>query len=161
MKLIPFCLFAIVTLLTFSCQSKKDKGGDEVVTEIEKDTSKKGNVMYIELTDPLDEAMIAEGKNIFEQKCDNCHRLDSVKLVGPGWVGITNRRSPEWIMNMIINVGIMVDQDSAAHQLRSEHDLTMPEQNLAVDKARAVLEFLRNNDLEKTGTKDLGDKKGE
>ena len=81
MKLIPFCLLITVTFLTLSCQSKKEKEG--VVTEIEKDTSQKGHLTYIELTDPLDEAMIAEGKNIFEQKCDNCHRLDSVKLVGP------------------------------------------------------------------------------
>ena len=127
--------------------------------QIESDTTAKGNVTYIDISDPLDASLIEEGKIIFEKRCDNCHRGDSIKLVGPGWAGITNRRSPEWIMNMILNVSIMVEHDSVAHKLLDENDVKMPDQNLSVDKARAVLEFMRANDLERVGSKDGGDTK--
>ncbi|MTI41124.1 c-type cytochrome [Fulvivirga lutimaris] len=127
--------------------------------QIESDTTTKGNVTYIDTSDPLDVALITEGKIIFEKRCDNCHRSDSIKLVGPGWAGITNRRSPEWIMNMILNVGIMVEHDSVAHKLLEENEVKMPDQHLAVDKARAVLEFMRANDLKTVGSKDEADTK--
>lgn len=127
--------------------------------EIESDTTSKGIVAYIDTSEPLDMALIEEGKIIFEKRCDNCHRSDTIKLIGPGWGGITNRRSPEWIMNMILNVGIMVEHDSVAHQLLNENEVKMPDQNLGVDKARAVLEFMRANDLKTVGSKDQGDTK--
>ena len=127
--------------------------------QIESDTTVKGNITYLDISDPLDASLIEEGKIIFEKRCDNCHRSDSIKLVGPGWIGITNRRSPEWIMNMILNVGIMVEHDSVAHQLLDENEVKMPDQNLGVDKARAILEYMRANDLKTLGSKDEGDTK--
>jgi mono/diheme cytochrome c family protein len=161
MKSNQIYLLIVVALIVYSCggPSKKSENDSPSTSVIEKDTTAKGNITYLDISGPLDESLIAEGRSIFEQRCDNCHRLDTTKLVGPGWAGITNRRSPEWIMNMILNVSIMIEQDSIAHHLKSQNETKMPNQNLAVDKARSILEFMRKNDLDQTATKDQGDTK--
>jgi hypothetical protein len=103
----------------------------------------------LQITNPLNAQWVSEGKNISEVKCQSCHRLTAEKLVGPGWSGITQRRKPEWIMNMITNVDVMLEQDPAAQKLLEECLVRMPNQNLNKDEARKVLEFMRSNDGQK------------
>jgi hypothetical protein len=57
---------------------------------------------------------------------------------------------------MILNVNVMLEQDSIAHQLLAENETVMPSQYLAIDDARSVLEFMRSNDLKMTGEEDKG-----
>ncbi|HXB11880.1 MAG TPA: cytochrome c, partial [Bacteroidia bacterium] len=77
------------------------------------------------------------------------HKLTDEKLVGPGWKGVTDRRTPEWIMNFITNTNVMLDSDLVAQQLMVICTTRMPNQNLSDDQARAVLEFMRKNDGKK------------
>ncbi|HEX6181132.1 MAG TPA: cytochrome c, partial [Chitinophagaceae bacterium] len=69
--------------------------------------------------------------------------------VGPGWAGVTKKRKPEWILNMITNVDMMLASDAEAQKLLEECLVRMPNQNLTLDEARRVLEFMRSNDGEK------------
>ena len=82
-------------------------------------------------------------------KCQSCHRLTGEKLVGPGWQEVTKRRAPVWIMNMITNTEMMLDNDAEARKLLELCMVRMPNQNLTKDQAREVIEFMRNNDGEK------------
>ncbi len=103
----------------------------------------------IQLTNPLNAQWVTEGKSIYEVKCQACHKLTNEKLVGPGWSGVTKKRKPEWIMNMITNVDMMLEQDPDAQKLLEECLVRMPNQNLNKDEARKVVEFQRSNDGEK------------
>jgi hypothetical protein len=103
----------------------------------------------IQLTHPLNAQWVADGKAIYNLKCQACHNLTNQKLVGPGWSGVTTRRSPEWIMNMITNVDMMLEKDTAAQRLLEECLVRMPNQNLNKEEARKVLEFQRSNDGQK------------
>ena len=103
----------------------------------------------VQITNPLNAQWIAEGKGIYELKCQACHKLTGEKLVGPGWLNVTKRRKPEWIMNMITNVDIMLARDPDAQKLLEDCLVRMPNQNLTKDEARKVLEFQRSNDGEK------------
>ena len=103
----------------------------------------------VHLTNPLNAQWVAEGKNIYEVKCQACHKLTNEKLVGPGFKGVTGRRKPEWIINMITNVDMMLEKDPEAQRLLEECLVRMPNQNLTFEEARKVLEFQRNNDGEK------------
>jgi cytochrome c551/c552 len=103
----------------------------------------------VELTHPLNAQWVTDGKAIYDLKCQSCHNLTDQKLVGPGWKGVTQRRKPEWILNMITNVDIMLEQDAQAQKLLEECLVRMPNQNLSKEEARKVLEFQRNNDGEK------------
>ncbi|HEY6063500.1 MAG TPA: c-type cytochrome, partial [Chitinophagaceae bacterium] len=100
----------------------------------------------IKLTNPLDTAMVSGGKAIYDLKCHSCHNLTDVKLVGPGWLGVTKRRSPTWILNMITNVDMMLETDPEAQKLLELCMVRMPNQNLMIEDARKVLEFQRSND---------------
>jgi len=125
-----------------------------IETEPEADPRGVGEVKNVELTDPLEESMIASGKAIYEMKCSACHKLTDQRVVGPGWAGVTNQRRPEWIMNMITNVDVMLEEDPVAQKLLEECLTRMPNQSVSIGDARAILEFMRKNDVEKVGEKD-------
>jgi cytochrome c5 len=113
-----------------------------------------GEVKNVVLTDPLEEGMFKKGKAIYEMKCSACHKVDAKRVVGPGFEGITNKRRPEWIMNMITNVDVMLDEDPTAQKLLEECLTRMPNQNVSIGDARDLLEFMRHNDEARLGTRD-------
>ena len=110
-----------------------------------------GPVSSIELSEDIDAALAAEGKSIFESKCSACHQLTDEKVVGPGLLGVTEKRKPEWIMNMMINPEEMTKKDPEAKKLLAEHLTQMTNQDISEKDARAILEYLRQNDLEAQG----------
>jgi len=91
---------------------------------------------------PVDEAMVAKGKEIFELKCTACHKVEK-RFIGPSPRGVVDRRTPEWIMNMILNPDVMVKENANARQLLMEYSAPMANQNLTEEEARAVLEYFR------------------
>ena len=100
----------------------------------------------VELTNPLNQQWVTTGKGIYEMKCQSCHKLTEERLVGPGWKGVTQRREPHWIMNMITNVEMMLEKDAEAQKLLEQCLVRMPNQNLSKDEARQVFEYMRSND---------------
>jgi mono/diheme cytochrome c family protein len=108
-----------------------------------------GRFRDVQLTHPPDEKMAARGLTIYQSKCFACHKLSGELLVGPGWAGVTNRRTPEWIMNWITNTKVMLDKDLAAQADMALCLIRMPNQDLTDDQARDVLEFMRKNDGKK------------
>ncbi len=105
-----------------------------------------GPVTTVEVGADIDQALATNGKSLFEGKCSACHQLTDQKIVGPGLAGVTERRQPEWIMNMIINPEEMTKKDPTAKKLLAEHLTQMTNQNVNEQDARAILEFLRQND---------------
>ena len=160
---IPFFLRAIVVLflgLAFavSCSSG-DSSNPTTKTAVETapppaDPKGIGEIKNVTLTDPLEESMLASGLAIYDMKCSACHKLTDMRVVGPGWAGVTNRRRPEWIMNMITNVDIMLDKDPVAQKMLEECLMRMPNQSVSIGDARALLEFMRKNDVDQVGSKD-------
>jgi mono/diheme cytochrome c family protein len=143
--------FISIFLALTACSDKSAKDQLKPATSTEnKTTSDKGIGPFtnVELTNPLDQTMVATGKGIYDLKCAACHKLSETRLVGPGFTGVTKRRKPEWIMNMITNVDVMLDQDPEARKLFEQCLTRMPNQNVTNEDARAVLEFFRKNDGE-------------
>jgi cytochrome c len=91
---------------------------------------------------PIDKALAEKGKGLFETKCSMCHKMDST-YVGPALRTITARRTPAFVMNMILNPQEMVERHPVAKRLLAERMSFMANQNLSLDEARAVLEYLR------------------
>ncbi len=91
----------------------------------------------------LDTELASSGETEFKAKCTACHKI-SKRHIGPALKGVTERRSPEWIMNMILNPEEMVQKDPIAKQLLIEYNgAPMANQNLTEDEARAILEYFR------------------
>lgn len=106
-------------------------------------------VKTVELTNPLNKEWVTAGKGIYDTKCLACHKLTNEKLVGPGWAGVTKRREPVWLMNMITNVDMMLATDAEAQKMLEECLVRMPNQNVTQEDARKIIEFMRDNDGEK------------
>lgn len=105
-----------------------------------------GKFTKVEIGEALDIAMAAEGEKVYGVKCSSCHKLTSEKLVGPGWTGVTERHSAEWIMNFSTNTDAMLDKDPKAQAQLEICLVRMPNQNLSDDDARHLYEFMRKND---------------
>ncbi len=149
--------FKVIILLTvalawFSCGDKKSDGP---VTEPAKEEVKKevadadpmsnkgiGPISSVTMGE-IDADLAAAGEVEFKAKCTACHKI-SKRHIGPALKGVTERRSPEWIMNMILNPEEMVQKDPIAKQLLVEYNgAPMANQNLTEDEARAILEYFR------------------
>ena len=154
MKRLFLYLLALTPLLWYGCSGK---GAEQRAEAPETDTSAilqqpethGTEVKEVALPTPLDPTMVKKGSDIYDLKCMSCHKLTDEKLVGPGWKGVTTKRKPTWIINMITNVDMMLAEDAEAQKLLEQCLVRMPNQNITAEEARSVLEFMRKNDGEK------------
>lgn len=151
-----FAAFTSCLLIAAACNSNDGNSGTAASADNNAGTSEAassganpkgiGPHQNVQLTHPLDEKMIAAGKNEYDVKCASCHKLTDERLVGPGWKGVTDRRTPEWIMNFITNTEEMIEKDTAAQNMLEVCLVKMPNQGLGETQARNVLEYMRKND---------------
>lgn len=106
-----------------------------------------GPVTQVDIPATVDPEMAVLGDTLFVNKCTACHKMDTRKI-GPPLVGVTKRRTPEWIMNMILNPEKMVVENEAAKKLLMEYIAPMANQSLKEEEARAILEYFRSVDAE-------------
>jgi len=154
----------LFTILLMNCggkEEKKDEGfsyqkkattekkatakTEKVVASKKIDLTNKGvgPITSLTLNDEIDQTMVAHGEDVYKKMCTACHRVDK-KFIGPAPTGIMKRRTPEWIMNMILNPDEMVQKDPLAKELLIEFNGSpMANQNLTEEDARAVLEYFR------------------
>lgn len=152
-----------VTLL-LSCGGKEEKKKEgftyQKKTPTEKTTTKKaekvpaskqvdltnkgiGPITSLTLPAEIDEKMAAQGEEVFKKMCTACHRADK-KFIGPAPKNILERRTPEWVMNMMLDPEGMVKNDPLAKALLIEFNGSpMANQNLTEEEARSVLEYFR------------------
>ena len=154
----------LFALLVISCGGKEEKKEEkfsyekkstktEAVTKKEEkvpaskrvDLTNKGvgPITSVDLAADINQSMATHGEDVFKKMCTACHRPDK-KFIGPAPTGILERRTPEWVMNMILNPEEMVKNDPLAKDLLIEFNGSpMANQNLSEEDARAVLEYFR------------------
>jgi mono/diheme cytochrome c family protein len=103
-----------------------------------------GPIESIELG-PIDEQLVAAGQETYDLLCSACHKIES-RYIGPALLGVTERRAPEWIMNMILAPDVMIQEDETAFALYAEYLSPMANQGLTEEQARAILEYFRSVD---------------
>jgi cytochrome c2 len=149
-----FAIVPFVALMLLSCQQKTQEepkpaqrvDAPKPAEQKEETVSDKGIGPITEVKlGPIDQNLVKKGKEIFDSKCASCHKLEE-RYVGPPLKGVTKRRKPEWIMNMILNPTEMEQKDPIAKQLLAEYLTQMTFQNVSQEDARAILEYLRSVD---------------
>jgi mono/diheme cytochrome c family protein len=102
-----------------------------------------GPVTSVTLAPEINQEMAARGEEIYQKMCTACHK-PTERFIGPAPKGILQRRTPEWVMNMILNPDQMVKEDPIAKKLLMEYNGSpMANQNLTEEQARDVLEYFR------------------
>lgn len=153
MKYLPKILVLAIIIALISCgENKKTEGvsyGKPVAEKVpasERVNLKNkgvGSVRSVDLPLVVDEELAKSGEEIYGKLCVACHMVDK-KFIGPAPNGILERRSPEWVMNMILNPEKMVKEDPLAKDLLEEYNGSpMVSQNVTRDEARAILEYFR------------------
>lgn len=140
--------------LTIGCGNNEEKKSDDgtapqsMVQDAPKDDGQGiGKFKNVTLA-ALDEKLAEQGKVVFEAKCSACHNPTDVKKVGPGLKGVTERRQPAWILNMITNPVEMTQKDPTAKDLLATHLTQMTFQDVSDDQVKQILEYFRENDHE-------------
>ncbi len=102
-----------------------------------------GPVSSVDFGDAIDQEMAAKGEATFKAICTACHMAEQ-RMIGPALKGVYERRSPEWVMNMILNPDGMLKEDPIAKALLKEYNnAIMLNQNLSQEQARELAEYLR------------------
>ena len=159
-------LTIVFSVLLMSCGGKEEKKKDGFSVDRSKATEKPvesepaadaepasarvdltskgvGPITAVTLDAEIDQALAKQGEEVYNQMCLACHRIGK-KFIGPAPNGILERRSPEWVMNMILNPEGMVKEDPLAKELLVEFNGSpMANQGLTEEQARAVLEYFR------------------
>jgi mono/diheme cytochrome c family protein len=153
-----FVILFLVSAFMAACGGSTDKNpGTSETSSAEASKTENGNPSYdpqrgegkfkdVAVAEKLDAAMAAEGEKVYGVKCSSCHKLTSEKLVGPGWLGVTDRHAAPWIMNFVTNTDAMLDKDPKAQAQLEICLVRMPNQNLSDADARALYEYMRKND---------------
>jgi mono/diheme cytochrome c family protein len=153
LALTAYCLIVwgslgLATAQLLSSCSKQD--GEAAKTEASKDASKEAvkekpqyyKVKNVELGASIDAAMAKNGTQIFDVTCTGCHKYDE-KYVGPALGDVTKRRTPEYIMNMILDTETMIEKDDTVKCMLQTYLMKMPNMQVDEKDARSVLEHLR------------------
>ena len=158
-------LTLVITLLALSCGGGEEKKEEKTKVQLKRQpTTKKvesksndtkpsetidltnkgvGPITSLDITADVDQAMATKGKDVYDKMCTACHRIGK-KFIGPAPNGILERRTPEWVMNMILDPEGMTQKDPLAKALLMEFNGSpMANQNLTEEEARAVLEYFR------------------
>ena len=103
---------------------------EKTVPTIDMNNKGVGPIKSVILGSSIDKSMADKGQQLFKNKCSTCHRTDR-KFIGPSPAGIMDRRSPEWIMNMIMNPSEMTAKDPIAKELLAQFNGSpMADQNI-------------------------------
>lgn len=156
-KTITLSCFGILVFAIVSCGGDKSNEQNVATPVTTNEPAANGNPSYdpnrgegkfkdVEVGATLDVAMAEIGTKAFDVKCASCHKLTDEKLVGPGWAGVSTRRTPTWLMNFITNTDEMINKDPAAQAQLEICLVRMPNQSLTDEEARGLVEFMRKND---------------
>ena len=96
--------------------------------------------------DDLDQELASQGKEVFEQKCSACHK-PTERYIGPALGDVLDRRTPAYVMNMMMNPDEMTKKHPEARKLLQEYMSPMPYQNVSKEQARAIVEYFRTIEM--------------
>jgi len=99
----------------------------------------------VSLNGDISQEMVNTGKEVFKTKCSACHKLDD-SYVGPPLGDVLEKRTPTYVMNMILNPVEMTKKHPEARKMLAQYMNQMTFQNVTRDQARAIVEYLRVED---------------
>lgn len=102
-----------------------------------------GKIKEVSMDAQVNGEFAQKGEKIFGVVCSACHKYDA-RYVGPALGDVYKRRTPVYIMNMILDTEVMLEKDDTARCLLQEYLTKMPNAQVNETDARYVLEHLRD-----------------
>jgi mono/diheme cytochrome c family protein len=102
-----------------------------------------GGVRSAQAQMKVDAQAADRGKKIWNTKqCAGCHELGRQQSTGPDLIGVTDRRSSEWLHKWLKDPVAMTGEDSTAMALKKQFGSQMPKLGLTDSDAEALINFL-------------------
>lgn len=161
MKRISIAVVVLACAIWVACESPRNTSSWSTQSPNAPTSSTPVDLGVGPVTEPVDLASLDESKEktgaaLFQAKCSPCHKLDE-RYIGPALVGVTERRQPAWILNMILNPENMIVNDPTAKSLLATFLTPMANQHLTREEAECVLVYFREHDEEKREAKSTDD----
>ena len=143
-------LLVVALLISFAwisgCSTNDESASEDTPSfaEDQKPKASYGKIKSVDVGTTINASMANSGKEVFEMKCSACHKYDE-RYVGPALGKVVDRRTPEFIMNMILDTETMIEKDDTVKCLLQEYMMKMPNQSVDEKDARSVLEHLRQH----------------
>lgn len=90
----------------------------------------------------IDKKMAAKGEKLFNAQCTTCHEIHDSNR-GPALGGVLDKRSPQFVMNMILDPDAMIENDPQIKALKAVYEIRMDDLGLSEEEARQIVEYLR------------------
>jgi len=158
MKKLFFLSLAALFVIGCSNNSSQENNNTDVADNVAVETESpqveydhevgmgKYNEENFKVSPTVDEELAKKGNAIYSAKCQSCHKTTNEQLVGPGFKGVSERRTSVWIMNFLTNTDEMIDLDPGLQEQLEVCMVRMPDQALAEVDAHSMVEFFRKND---------------
>ncbi len=98
----------------------------------------------IELGD-MDVQLARKGMDLFNSYCSACHAMEA-SISGPAMRRAVQIRTPEFIMNYILNPAENLENHPVGQELSGRYAINMANMGLGVEEARAIYEYFRYYD---------------
>ncbi|MDX1638622.1 MAG: cytochrome c [Balneolaceae bacterium] len=95
----------------------------------------------------VNSSLVEEGEKVFKTKCSACHKMEQ-DYVGPPLGDVLEKRTPTYVMNMILNPVEMTKKHPDAREMLGQYMNQMTFQNVTKEQARSIVEYLRTQDDE-------------
>lgn len=156
MKYLITVSLLLLSLLSWGCSSSGQKSGDnQANTQTASAQTNSNGLTSFQMKNgigpvkkevkvgKLDPKLAEKGEKIFESKCTSCHKIGQ-RYVGPDLKDVTSRRTPTYIMNMIMNPSGMTHKHPVAKKLLGKFATQMANLQIKRDQARAIVEYFRS-----------------
>ncbi len=141
-----YYLFMLFFVATGCSNNDQQNNGEQKLSNTEavatKEPVKHGKIQHVDIKPEIDKEMAKQGLRIFDVTCTSCHKYDE-RYVGPPLGDVTKKRTPEYVMNMILDTENMIEKDDTVKCLLQTYLMKMPNMQVDEKDARSVLEHLR------------------
>ena len=91
----------------------------------------------------VDSSLAAWGKKIWNTKqCFGCHQLGKAQSTGPDLIGVTDRRSADWLHNWLQDPVGMTTSDPVAADLKRQYKTQMPNLGLNAHDIDGLINYM-------------------
>ncbi|MBS1271992.1 MAG: hypothetical protein MAGBODY4_01128 [Candidatus Marinimicrobia bacterium] len=135
-------IFLLFVIFLMSCSGEHKKNYSNAPLTERQLTHGIGPIDSVDIG-PIDSKLAQRGHAIFRAECMKCHTLNK-SVLGPPLREVTTRRTPEFIMNMILNPQENVMRHPVLQKYHQQFNQYMTDVGLDSSSARAVLEYLRS-----------------
>jgi mono/diheme cytochrome c family protein len=135
------CALIATLLLAGGCSDRKSQ---PEAAQLPAEETSASEAAAVTPAGEINAEMARRGESLFQSEgCNGCHTVGGGRLTGPDLQGVTERRSLDWFVAMVIDPDSMLREDPAARELFAEYMTPMMNIGATADEAASLYEYLR------------------